>query len=89
MSGGSFNYAYMHTSNFADELGCKLDEFDKVDDWEQKPNYFEPAVLAKLREIKTLAERAALLMKEAEWLYSGDTGEESFLRRVAAIEGKK
>jgi hypothetical protein len=29
------------------------------------------------------------LMREAEWLYSGDTSEDSFLRRVAEIEADK
>lgn len=78
MSGGSFNYAYSHVADFARDLRAKLDEH---------PEYWDdPAVLAKLREIAALAQRAADLMFEAEWLYSGDTGEDTFLARVKKIE---
>jgi hypothetical protein len=32
-----------------------------------------------------MADITAKLMKEAEWFYSGDTGEESFVERVDEI----
>lgn len=32
------------------------------------------------------ARQLAAVAREAEWLYSGDTSEESFLRRVRALE---
>ena len=86
MSGGSFNYAYSHASSFADELANKLNLFDKVNDWGEKPNYFPPEVLAKLNEIKATVEHAAKIMREVEWLYSGDTGDETFMRRINEIE---
>jgi len=35
------------------------------------------------------ARKTAALMREAEFLYSGDTSEDSFLRRVAEIEADK
>lgn len=89
MSGGAFDYAFSRVSNFADELECKIEKCDEVDQWGDKPNYFEPEVIAKLRQIKAIAEHAALLMKEVEWLYSGDTGEESFSRRVREIQAKR
>lgn len=86
MSGGSFNHAYIPASNFADELANKLDQVDKVNDWGEKPNYFAPEVLAKLNEIQATVEHAAKLMREVEWLYSGDTGDETFMRRINEIE---
>lgn len=86
MSGGSFDYACYRVDQFADELGLRLDEFDKKDEWGYQPNKFEPATLAKLREIEALARHTAKLMKEAEWLYSGDTGDDSFMERVREIE---
>lgn len=89
MSGGSFDYVYGRVEQFADELGVRLDEHDKPNEWSDKPNAFEPATLAKLREIEKLARYTARLMREAEWLYSGDTGDESFMRRVAEIEAVK
>ena len=39
----------------------------------------------KLAEIAAIVDYAAKLAKEAEWLYSGDTGEETFMARVAKI----
>lgn len=89
MSGGSFDYAYARANEFAYELANKLDQFDKVTEWGDKPNLFPPEVLAKLREIQATAEQAAKLMKEVEWLYSGDTGSDTFMRRVADIEAKR
>ncbi len=88
MSGGSFDYAYARMHEFADDLRCKLAEQGQVvDGW--KIGTWEPAVAAKLAEIAALVDYAAKLAKEVEWLYSGDTGEETFMWRVAKIEEKK
>lgn len=76
MSGGSFYYAYMSVDQFADQLSVKLDESNEFDDQD---------VYNKLREIEQLARFTAKLMREAEWFYSGDTGEESFMKRVDLI----
>ncbi len=86
MSGGSFDYAYLRAHQFADELWIRLDEVDKVNEWGETPNKFEPATLTKLREIQHLARRTAALMREVEWLYSGDTGDDEFMLRVSEIE---
>jgi hypothetical protein len=85
VSGGSFDYAFCRVSQFSDELAVKLDENEKPDEYGHSEN-LGPAVVAKLRNIEALARRCSALMREAEWLYSGDTGEESFLGRVAEIE---
>lgn len=79
MSGGSFNYAFMSVAQFVDELGVKLDESNEFDD---------PNVYSELRKIEQLSQLTSKLMKEAEWLYSGDTGEESFMKRVEAIRSE-
>jgi len=86
MSGGSFDYAYSGVQDFADELGMKLDNWNKKTEYGDTPYKFEPTTRAKLREIEALARKTAALMKEAEWLYSGDTGDESFMERVRQIE---
>ena len=84
MSGGSFDYAYSRVNVFADELANKLDRNDVEEDgWKYG---FEPATVEKLREIEALARKTSEMMKEAEWLYSGDTGDESFMERVRKIE---
>jgi len=85
MSGGSFNYAFHHVGQFIEELELKLDNADKIDEFGCYPNYFEPRVLAKLRNIVILARYTAKLMKEVEWLYSGDIGEDTFMKRIDEI----
>ncbi len=88
MSGGSFDYAYARMHEFAEELRDKLAEQGQVvDGW--KVFTWEPAVAAKLAEIAALVDHVAKLAREAEWLYSGDTGEETFMQRVSKIEEKK
>lgn len=86
MSGGSFRYAYSRVDQFADELGIRLDEHDRKNQYGDTPYDFSAAVLFKLREIEALARYTAKMMKEAEWLYSFDTGEDSFMRNVREIE---
>ena len=84
MSGGSFDYAYRRMMDFADDLRDKLAEQGQVvDGWEVGTWPAEVAV--KLEEISHIVDHAAKLAKEAEWLYSGDTGEDTFMERVAKI----
>jgi hypothetical protein len=86
MSGGSFNYAYNKVVEFADDLEIKLDQHDKVNEYGETPYDFSPIILHKLREIEHIARHTANLMKEVEWLYSGDTGENTFLKRISEIK---
>ena len=46
-------------------------------------------VACKLAEIAAFADYIAALMKEAEWLYSGDTGEDTFIERMKQIEATR
>lgn len=90
MSGGSFDYACYRATQFADELRNKLTEQGKPraggwgDNWPEWP----ADVAATLAQIADTAEHAGRLMKEAEWLYSGDIGEDTFRERVAAIRAR-
>lgn len=86
MSGGAFDYAYCKVVVFADDLEQRLDRHDENDDFGNTPNEFSQHVLKKLKEIEVECRKAAALMREAEWLYSGDTSESVFMRRVEAIE---
>ena len=84
MSGGSFDYAYRRMMDFADDLRDMLSQQgQRKDGWEV--GTWEPAVATKLAEIAAIVDHAAKLAREAEWLYSGDTGEDTFMQRVAKI----
>jgi len=85
MSGGSFDYAYSRVSQFADELQQEIENNDTPDKYGCCPSLL-PDTIAKLKEIETLARKTSALMREAEWLYSADTSDDSFMERVAKIE---
>ena len=82
MSGGSFDYAYQRVKTFADDLRDKIDENDKPDRYGDAYR-FSPEVLAELTALAADAIRLAIRMRAAEWLYSYDIGEDTFMKRVA------
>lgn len=90
MSGGSFNYAYTRVETFVEELEAKLrravghPEEEGADDREQPPE-LSLDTLARLSEIAKLSAHVAKLMREAEYLYSQDTSEESFHANLAEL----
>lgn len=85
MSGGSFDYAYARMARFADELRNKLDAAGREDRYGYSVEQYAPEISQTLTDIANLAEYVGKLAKEAEWLYSGDTGEETFMERVRKI----
>jgi hypothetical protein len=73
---------------FAEELRDMLSQQgQRKDGWEV--GTWKPEVAVKLEEISHIVDHVAKLAREAEWLYSGDTGEDTFTERVARIEEKK
>jgi len=79
MSGGSFDYAYQKVEQFAFDLAYKL---DNPNEYDNSP----PEVIAVLRKIERDVIKTAALMKEVEWLYSSDTGDDTFMERIKEIE---
>jgi len=86
MSGGSFDYAFTRVNQFADELRIKLENRKKQNEYGEVCYDYSDEVITELTNIKLAAFTLSDLMKEVEWLYSGDTGEETFLRNVADIK---
>ena len=82
MSGGSFNYAYSQVQSFSEDLVNKIDENEKPDRYGDA-HRFAPEVLNELLALADEARRLSVRMRAAEWLYSGDIGEETFLKRIA------
>jgi len=76
MSGGHFDYKCFHIADFADGLEREMMK-DK--------NKFGRETLSRLVIALEVIETAAALAKEVEWLYSGDTGEDSFKSNVDRI----
>ena len=81
MSGGHYNYGCFRISQFADELARDI----RTNDVDTQLPYggtvgfhHPPETLYRLRRAEQIIRVAADLAKEAEWLYSGDTGPENF-----------
>lgn len=87
MSGGSFNnsgYIYYHVHQFADELENRIENNNVDDEYGYSPNYPEE-VLRVLRAHIPEINRIAKIMRAIDYLYSGDHGEDSFLRAIEVI----
>lgn len=69
MSGGSFDYAYIKVTCFADELEQKI---------ETNEDAMLPETIEVLRLVLAEARKVSKLMRETEWLYSYDHSEKSF-----------
>ena len=85
MSGGHFNYDCFAVSRFADDLRHELD----INDSQEKDSYggnvgagYSKKTVAALKQCHAVIVLAGDMAKEIEWLYSGDHGEESFLKLV-------
>ena len=89
MSGGSFDYTFHHVDDFADGLENRLEKKDDEYAVFDSTITYTPKTIAKLKEIIKLSRKTAKLMKEVEWLFSGDTGDDTFMERVKKIEKEK
>jgi len=83
MSGGHFNYDSSVMSRFADDLKHELD----INDSQEKDDYgdnvgagYGKKTIVVLKQCHAIIATAGDLAREIEWLYSGDHGEESFLK---------
>ena len=83
MSGSHFNdnkYVYYYVYRFADELENDIANNNKENDgW--CPDFSDATIAflkSKIEEIR----KTAKLMKEIDYLYSGDHGEDSFMKAV-------
>lgn len=86
MSGGHLRpeYCYYQVSQFADELEHAIENNDRKDEWGYCHGYGED-VLSYLREQVVVIRKMSQVMRDIDYLYSGDHGEDSFLERVKKI----
>lgn len=88
MSGGHFDYGCFKISQFADELQHEIDvnEDKTEDEYGSTIGYnFGIEAMARIMMCQKVIKLAGDLAKEIEWLYSSDTGEESFCEYVDKI----
>ena len=88
MSGGHFgDYDYYKVYQFADELELDIDNNDKPDEYGWKHNH-DPDVIDVLREQIPKLRKMATIMRDIDYLYSGDIGDDGFLLRMKETEAK-
>lgn len=88
MSGGHFDYNCFRISEFAEDLQREIDQNDDktTDSWGNAVGFeFSKETIEKLQTVQKIIETAGNLAKETEWLYSGDLGEETYIRIVDEI----
>ncbi len=81
MSGGSFDYNCFKISRFAEELKNRIDENDHEDEYGYTSR-FNKKTISELTRCQKIIELAGKLAHDIEWLYSGDIGEETFMKRL-------
>lgn len=84
MSGGHFDYAYSQVLTFAEALESDLRGHNPTFEHGIK----DPKVLARLDKLVRQAKDMTELMMAAEWLFSGDDGEETFMERCGKVDEK-
>jgi len=86
MSGVSFDYAYYRISDFGESLSVRLRAAD-VSDWNTEfVNSLSPWTQQILAKIAEDAIELAAKAKAAEWLFSGDYGEQTFLEVIKTTQ---
>lgn len=78
MSGGHFDYSYFKVQQFAEQLEHDLQTAPWIKD-------FKPETVQELHAVLNEIRRTGRLMKEIEYLFSGDSSEEDFIAEVKAI----
>ena len=79
MSGGHFDYGCFRISQFADELQHEIDTIHDRDEWGNCwSDEIDEETLERLKEAKRIIRTAGRIAKQVEWLFSGDTGAETF-----------
>jgi len=94
MSGGHFNdcgYEYHKVYQFADELEVEIEHNGKAGTDGDHSNWYpnhDPDVIDVLREQIPKLRKIATIMRDIDYLYSGDIGDDGFLLRMKETEAK-
>jgi hypothetical protein len=87
MSGGAFQYKQYELGHIADQIEDKIINNDSTEEddygWE-KGEHYKPEVISRLKDAVTALRVAQVYAQRADWLFSCDDGEDSFLRRLAS-----
>lgn len=87
ISGGHFDYGCYKITQFAEDLQHDIQTNKDIlpESWGEARN-LNDATIAKLKEYQQQLEFLGRVAREIEWLYSGDHGEDSFMRILKNLE---
>ena len=88
MSGGHYDYNQYYIWDIAETIVKDLANNSQEYEDEEENEYarhMPSDVVARMTELKNKLEQVAKLVKEADWLYSGDTSEEYFCEQYDLI----
>lgn len=77
MSGGHFDYSYHRVNEFTDRLEMDIKNNKKEDEYGYSYDYSDETIY-NLTRVLHFSKMLSEIMKEVEWMYSGDTGEDDF-----------
>jgi tRNA uridine 5-carbamoylmethylation protein Kti12 len=86
MSGGTFNYSQFRIEETADEVRQLAERYSKPDSNEYWPRpAFAPETIALMRACADTLTLAGNMLHEVDYLFAGDTGEDTFRERMAKV----
>lgn len=89
MSGGALypDYCYHQISTFADNLEQEIKDNHLKDDYGYSKDYSQE-ILECMKSYIPQMYKIAEIMRACDYLYAGDYGEDSFMRKIKEIEEK-
>lgn len=77
MSGGTFGYVQYHFRDFAEQLEERIKSNNTTVEEEDFPRNYSEETIERLNFVLSVVKLAGFLAKEVDYLYSGDTGEDT------------
>jgi hypothetical protein len=87
MSGGRFDYSQYRISQIAEDIETVIfnNNDDTLDEYgDTRGRHYNDEVIARFREAVKALRVAYVYAQRADWLLSGDDGEDSFITRLDA-----
>ena len=85
MSGEHFDNISSHLESFIEQLSSELKDHAIPNEYGDTPYDYSPEVLQVVGDVLSKTSYLKKLIREVELLYSGDNGEESFLRAIEEL----
>jgi hypothetical protein len=86
MSGDHFDGISTRLESFIEQLSSELKDHAIPNEYGDTPYDYSPEVLRVVGDVLSKTSYLKKLIREVELLYSGDNGEDSFLKAIAELQ---